>query len=64
VVKSIDCSSRGPEFNSSNHMVAHNEKAMVYSYTYIFFKSLKKKQQQNPGSCYLCKIKIYRRIHK
>ena len=24
VVKHTDCSSRGPEFNSSNHMVAHN----------------------------------------
>jgi hypothetical protein len=24
VVKSTDCSSKGPEFNPSNHMVAHN----------------------------------------
>jgi hypothetical protein len=24
VVKSTDCSSKGPEFNSSNHTVAHN----------------------------------------
>jgi hypothetical protein len=24
VVKSTDCSSRGPEFKPSNHMVAHN----------------------------------------
>jgi hypothetical protein len=24
VIKSTDCSSRGPEFNSSNHMMAHN----------------------------------------
>jgi len=24
VVKSTDCSSRGPEFKSHNHMVAHN----------------------------------------